>query len=178
MKKITLNFGLMAGAIIIVYSFIVFMVFGDFSKMTPGQFQMVEVLGYLRYIILLLTVFFAMRTFKKNTGQSLNYWKIVKQGVMVALVVAVCVGIMEAVYLSLNPDFYEKFGKMYVEQLKAGGATEKAINAAKQEMENYKWMQNPLMTGIFYFFETALIGSVASLIMGRFMKSKKQTQTI
>lgn len=178
MKKITLTFGLMAGVIIIVYSFIVFMLFGDFSKMTAGQFQMVEILGYLRYLILLLTVFFAMRTFKKNTDRALNYWQIVKQGVMVALVVAVCIGIMEAVYLLLNPGFYEKFGKMYAEQLKAGGATEKAINAAKQEMDNYKWMQTPLMTGVFYFFETALTGSVASLIIGRFLKSKKEVQTL
>ena len=62
MKKIALLFGSIAGGIIIVYSAIVFAVFSDFSSLTPSQFGIVETLGYLRYLILLLTVGIAIHT--------------------------------------------------------------------------------------------------------------------
>ena len=172
MKKITLTFGLVSGAIIIAYTFAVLIIFGDFSKMSSNEFQMVELLGYLRYLIILVTVFFAMRTFIRKSGQSFNYWQIVKQGIMVTLLVAFLIGIMEYVYMIVNPDFYENYGNMYTSQLKLHGATTETLDRAKQEMSNYKWMQNPLMTGIFYFFETAVIGSVASLIIGLFLKKQ------
>lgn len=68
MKKTVLTFGLLSGIIIIVYSLIVFMAFGSFSSMSTSDFARVEMLGYLRYIILLLTVIFAIRYFKKQNG--------------------------------------------------------------------------------------------------------------
>ena len=172
MKRITISFGLLSGAIIIVYTCAVFMVFGDFSHISLKQFKMLETLGYLRYIILLLTVFFAMRTFKKQNEPPVKYWPLVKQNIMVIIVVAVCIGIMEYVYFLLNPDFFETYGHMYAQQLKISGATTRELSNAQHEMNNYKWMQSPVMMGIFYFFETFAIGGVASLILARFLKTK------
>ena len=172
MKKSTLIFGLLSGIIIAIYTFIVLFAFGDFSKMSLKQFQMVETFGYLRYLILLLTVFFAMHTYKKSST-GVNYWAVAVQGIQVALLVGVIVGIMEYCYMILSPGFYEKYGHMYVAQMKHNGASMEALKQVKLEMNNYKWMQNPLMTGIFYFFETFLIGTTAALILGIFLKNKK-----
>lgn len=175
MKKTALVFGSIAGGIILVYSAIVFLALGDFKKMTPEQFQMAELFGYLRYIILLLAVFFGMRTLGRNTGYVSGYGKLVRQGILVALVVALGVGLMEAVYMMVNPGFYENFSELYMQQLKAGGANEQAIAEAKKEMEAFSWMQNPGMTGIFYFFETAIIGAIGALLIGIFIPKRKAT---
>jgi hypothetical protein len=178
MKRITLTFGLISGTVIIVYTFVVLLVFGDFSTMSLRQFRMVEALGYLRYLILLLTIFFAMRTFCKQAGQPVNYLTIVKQGIMVTILVAILIGIMEYFYMVVTPDFYENYSQLYIKQMKHNGATTEMMNQAKHEMGNYKWMQNPLMTGLFYFFETFLIGAVATLLIGIFLKSKKTGQAL
>lgn len=137
--------------------------------------MILETLGYLRYIILLLTIYFAIRTFKKQNNGQLTYRQAAKQGIMVALVIAVCIGLMESIYIIMEPGFYEKYGKLYAGQLKAKGASAEKINEMKAEMDKYKWMQNAPMTGLFYFFETALIGTIGSLIMARFFKTKKSS---
>lgn len=70
MKKPVLTFGVLAGAIIAIYSLAVLAYVGDFSSVSPETFRTVEILGYLRYVILLLGVFFAIRTFRNSFPES------------------------------------------------------------------------------------------------------------
>lgn len=171
MKYTPVTFGLIAGAVVLLYSAIVLSIFNDLAHLTPKQFGILETLGYLRYIILLLAIFIVMRSFKQQTT-SARYWDIAKQGMYTALVIAICIGIMEGVYILLNSNFYTTYAAMYAQQLKANGATEQTLQQAKQQMEAFKWMQTPTMTGVFYFFETSLIGCVAASLFAIFMKSK------
>ena len=109
MKKIVLTFGILSGVIIILYSFAVFLIFGDFSKMSGEDFEKVEMLGFLRYIILLLTIIFAVRYFKKQNGGQGSFKQLFLAGFYTALVVAVLVGLMEFVYMLINPEFMDQY---------------------------------------------------------------------
>ena len=171
MKQITIRFGLIAGAIVLLYSIIVVFAFGDIAQLNAGQLQMVEAFGFLRYLILLLAIVFAIRAYKRTAQTPPTYWSLVKQGVLVSLVVAGCIGIMECVYIALNPDFYEDFAAMYIKHLQENGASASELAEVSGQMESYRWMQNPFMTGVFYFFETLLIGTVMALITARFSRS-------
>ena len=87
--KQALTFGGIASLIIILYTFIVFLAFGNFAEITFEQLATVEVLGYLRYLILFAVLIFAIRVFKKGTQPDPKYWALAKQGILTALVVAV-----------------------------------------------------------------------------------------
>lgn len=171
MKKPVLVFGLLASGVIFFYSFVVFMVFGDWDNMTPRNLQVLTVFGYLRYLILIIAVFLAMRAFRKD-AISPNYMGVVKIGLLVTLIIAVFIGIGECIYIALNPDFMDKYGAVHIRSLQAEGATPEQITAYQQELESFSFMKNPFFTGIFYFFETFIIGAIITLIFGIFLRPK------
>lgn len=172
MKNPFVKFGVIAGSLILVYSVAVFAWIGDFSKLDANTLSMVEWLGYLRYLILLLAVLHALNYCKKNLIEELNYKKLLYSGLLVSAVVAAFVGLMEAGYSIANPDFMEQYGKLYLESKQAAGASEQELQEMKKYMEDYKWMQNPAASGIFYFFETFLLGVVFSAIGSFFFRKK------
>jgi uncharacterized protein DUF4199 len=174
MKKIALTFGLIGSALILVYFFITFLILGDPAKMNADTLSIAEVFGYLRYLILLLTVIFAMRAYKQQATASLSYWSIVKAGIVVSLIVGAMVGLMEMIYIALTPEFFDGYYNAYIEAMIKKGASATEIAAFKDTFERLSWMRNPLLTCLFYFVETALIGLVMSFIIGIFMRSKPQ----
>lgn len=172
MKKTAISFGLLSGLIIIVYSAAVFLLFGDFSKMSTSDITMVETLGYLRYLILLLTIIFAIRYFKKQNGGRGSFKQLFLAGVYTAVVVALLVGLMELVYILINPEFFAQYGELTTRKLVEEGASAEVISKHKQDMESYKWMANPAAMGTWYFFETAIIGTIVSLFVALFLRTK------
>jgi len=173
MKKTAITFGLLSGLIIIIYSAAVFIHFGDFAKMTSQDLSKVEMLGYLRYLILLLTIVFAIRYFKKQAGDAVTFKPLFLAGLYTAFIVALLVGLMEATYMLINPDFMEQYGELVTNRMKEQGASAAALAEHQKEMDNFKWMANPAAMGIFYFLETAVIGTVISLIVALIARTKK-----
>jgi hypothetical protein len=164
MKKTAISFGILSGLIIILYSLAVFLLFGDFSKMTTADLAKVEMLGYLRYLILLLTIIFAIRYFKKQNGGTGSFKPLFLAGFYTALVIAILVGLMELVYIAFNPDFFDQYGALTSKSLQEKGASAAEIADQKKQMESMKWMLNPAAMGAFYFFETAILGTIMSAI--------------
>ena len=176
MKKIVLTFGILSGIIIIIYSFAVFLIFGDFAKMSAQEFNTVEKLGYLRYIILLLTIVFAVRYYKKQNGGQGSFKQLFVAGFYTALIVAVLVGLMEFVYMLVNPDFMDQYAAIMENKMKAEGATAEMIAKQQKQVESMKWMAHPAGMGIFYFFETAILGTIVSVITALINKTRKQSK--
>lgn len=173
MRKTAITFGVLSGLIIIVYSTITFLVFGDFSKMSTKDLAMVETFGYLRYIILFLTLLFAIRHFKKQQPEQSVFKRLFLAGLYTALVVAVLVGLMEFAYMLANPGFMDQYASLSIQKMEESGASAAEIAKQKQMMENMKWMANPAAMGIFYFIETTILGSIMSLILALLMKGKR-----
>jgi Protein of unknown function (DUF4199) len=172
MKKIVLTFGILSGLIIIIYSAAVFLVFGEFSKMSIADLNKVEKLGYLRYIILLLTIIFAVRSYKKQNGGRGTFKQLFLAGFYTTVVVGVLVGLMELVYMVLNPGFMEQYATLTETRMKEQGASAELLSDHKAQMESMKWMATPVGMGVFYFFETTVLGTIISVITALIGKSK------
>ena len=174
MKKIALTFGLIGSGLILVYFVITFLLLSDAANLTAETLGIAEVLGYLRYLILLLTIVFAMRAYRQQTTPPVTYWGIVKVGLVVSVIVGVVVGLMEMIYIALTPEFFDGYYNATIESMTRKGASAAEIDGFKQTFEQLSWMKNPGLAGLFYLVETALIGCVMSFIVGIFMRSKPQ----
>lgn len=175
MKKTVITFGLVAGAITVVYSYISVVAFIG-SEVTWQDMERAELFGYIRYLLLLVGVVMAMVTYRKNTGGTITYGRIFMVGMLVSLVIALFVGAMEYAYLAfINPDFYGQYGKAMIEGLQQAGASAAELEEARQQQQDYAWLTTPVMTGIFYFVQTAVIGIIFALMAAFFLRRNNET---
>lgn len=174
MKKAALTFGLIGGGLVIIYSFILLATFGDFENLPLEKVSVMEVLGYLNYLILILAIFFAMKTQKKEwvqSDQSKKYMDIVKVGLLVSLIIALFVGIGESIYISQNPDFYDQYCALMAKKYTAEGNPEK-IADMQQFLDSNSWIKTPLGSGVFYGLQSLVLGFVIAFIFGVFLRQK------
>jgi hypothetical protein len=171
MKKMVLTFGTLAGVVIFVYSMIVFTVVIDFKQITPKQLALASWLGYIRYLVLVLGIIMAMIAYRKSVTGPITYGRVLLVGVLVAVVTAVFVGLMEFCYLAfVNPDFIEQYMKITMEAMRQNGATQAEMNATLAQMQSFAWMRSPIFTGLFYFVETSVVGTILALIAAIFTR--------
>ncbi|HEX6914554.1 MAG TPA: DUF4199 domain-containing protein [Chitinophagaceae bacterium] len=177
MKNVSIRFGIIAGIIIIAYSILVFLVMGDFSSMDAGDFKKVEMLGFLRYIILFLTVFLSIRYFKKQNSGEGTFRQLFLAGLYTALVIAMLVGLMELLYMWLNPQFISQYAELSTRKLQESGASAERIAEHKKQLEQFSWMASPAIMGVYYFLETAVLGAICSAIVGLLMRRRTNPVT-
>lgn len=179
MKKTVLTFGVLAGVIILVYTYATFLVLGDFDTMSQNDLMMAEVLGHLRYLLLLLAIVMAMVTYRKNTAGPIGYGTIFLVGFLVALVTSFFVGLLEYVYVGfINPEFFDQYAKLTLEGMQAKKASAAEIEAMLKQQEAFSWMRNPILCGLFYFGWTSVVGTVMALIAAFFLRRKKGASPI
>jgi hypothetical protein len=173
MKKMVLTFGTLAGVVIFVYSMIVFTVIVDFTQITPKQLALASWLGYIRYLVLVLGIIMAMIAYRKSEAGPISYGRVLLVGVLVSMVTAVFVGLMEYSYLAfVNPGFIDQYMKVTMEAMRQNGASEAEMRTTLAMMKSNDWMRNPLFTGLFYFVETSVVGTILSLIAAFFTRRK------
>jgi hypothetical protein len=170
MNKTALAFGLATGALILVSFFILSAVMGPAEELTYDKFKQAEAVGSVRYLILMVGVVIAMLSVRKRTTGAVSYKSAIVVGIQTALVVAILVGLMEAGFMIANPEFGDAATNVYLEGMRNQGATQAEIDKAVKQMESMSWMYTPAGMGVFYLFETALVGTVVALIAGIFVK--------
>ena len=172
--KAALKLGGIAGIVILVYTYGTFIAYGDFSKITVDQLNSMETMGYLRYIILLVAVYWGIKTVVK-TAVALTFGALFIAGLQVALVIGVIVGLMEYGYIQFwNPGFYDQYANLAMQQLQNAGVADAVIARAQEQMKALEWMRTPIMTGLYYFVETFIVGAVGSLLAALFFRPKKK----
>ena len=176
MKKQVLQFGAAIGVAIIIYTFATLLGVGDFSEITVSELRVLEGLGYLRYVILIAGILLGMRAVSKASSERVSYWGAAKTGILIGCIAALFVGAMEWSYLQFfNPDFFDEYTSIYLERLRVDGAAQAEIDSAIAEMEKFSFFRNPLLSGAWYFFETAFIGLVVSLLGAYFFRKEVET---
>src|SRR3954466_86605 len=124
MKRAVLTFGILAGVLIIAYMIVLFLIFGDFGNIKPENQGLMGVLGYLRYLILMLGIAMAIVTFRKETPGPISYKRAFLTGLYATLIIALFVGAMEFIYMAfLDPHFVEHYTKAMMEGMKQSGAS-------------------------------------------------------
>ena len=118
MKPTVLKFGLIAGAVAILFmlSTLPFIARHDYRK--------ADLLGYTAIVLSALLVFFGIRSFRDSVaGDRLGFGKAFAVGLAITLVS--CLGqvvAFELVYFRFMPDFGDKFSACMVERERASGA--------------------------------------------------------
>ena len=173
MKVYAATFGAIAGGIIVLYSIILFVIMGDFSQITAKDLQTAETLGYIRYLVLLLGVVMGMLAFRRKTPGVIGYKQMLALGAGVAVVSAVFVGLLEWIYVAMNPTFFDDYGRLALEAMKAKGASAADIAEFHKQQEAFAWLREPAAMGAFYFVETTLVGTAFALVAALFARRKE-----
>ena len=165
-------YAIIAGVVIVLYHFIVFAVMGDISKLSPVQWQTLEILGFARYIILILGVTFSIRSYRNSNPDKTSFKALFIVGLAAATIVAHFVGLMEFGWVLAHPNFFDEYMKAQTLQMQQSGMSPEKMQQMRIATEQTKFLQTPLMNGIFYFVETLMIGTIASVASAAVMKKR------
>jgi hypothetical protein len=169
MKKTVLTFGLLSGALsaLMMASTVPFMHKIGFDK---GL-----IVGYTAMLISFLVVYFGIRSYRDNVaGGQLSFGRGFSVGLLITLISCVCyVVAWEIVYFNFIPDFADQWGAYAVEQLRAAGATQAALDAKAAEMLEFKKMyDNLLINAAFTFVEPLPVGFLVTLVSAVTLRKK------
>lgn len=169
MKKTVLTFGLISGAIssLMMVAFIPFIDQIGFDK---GM-----VIGYTTMVLSFLMVFFGIRSYRENVGNgTITFGRAFGVGILITLVSCVFyVVTWEIIYFKFMPEFADKFTNYAVEQVRASGAGQQAIDAKLEEMKSFVVMyNNPLINAALTFAEPFPIGLIVTLISAAILRKK------
>lgn len=173
MKKIVLNYGLLAGGILAVVMLITTPLWssGKMDMETGGW------VGYISMIVALSAVFFGVRTYRdKEAGGVISFGKAFQVGLLITLVASAIYVAVWMFYLSFGGggDFMEQYYQYSVEQLRQSGKPAAEIEQEIAKMAEFKEMyKNPLVKIGITFMEIFPVGLVISLLSAAFLRKNE-----
>src|SRR5215471_15505030 len=128
MKRTVLTFGLISGAVSMLMMVVVTMPLAG-----KIGFDKAEILGYTTIVLSFLLVYAGVRSYRDNAGGgTITFGRAFGVGLLITLISCVCyVAIWEALYFNLSSmhEFMDKYASYVVDQAKASGASQEAIQA-------------------------------------------------
>lgn len=173
MKKTVLTFGLISGA---VSSLLMLAMLALLDKI---GFDKGVIVGYTTIVLSFLLVFFGIRSYRENVGAGkITFGRAFAVGILITLISCVCyVVTWEIIYFKLAPGFADKYTSYMVEQVRASGASQQAIEAKLKEMKDFTvWYNNPLMNAAITFTEPFPIGLIVTLISAALLRTRWRTK--
>jgi uncharacterized protein DUF4199 len=167
MKRIVITFGLISGAIVSLMMLI------NTTFVDKIGFDKGEILGYTSIVLSCLFVFFGVRSYRDNVdGGTITFGRALTTGLLIALISSICyVVTWEFVYYNFMDGFIDKYAAYAIEKVKASGGGPEAIQATREQMNQFKTMyQNPFFNVAVTFIEPFPIGVVAALISAAALK--------
>lgn len=173
MYKTAQKYGLIAG---VVLSILIGIEFYLFTR--RGYYSAGEVAGYLTMIIVMLTVYFSIRHAKSDSGKHpYSYTDGLKAGGLTTLFASGLFAIFSFIlYRYLAPDFFEKYFRYQLEQIKNSGKSEAVIQQQLQQMQSMpEFFSSPVFQAFLMFLTTFVIGMIVTFISAAIMRDKKGT---
>ncbi len=168
-KRTILTWGLIAGAVSIS------MMLATMPFVDRIGFEHGMVIGYTALVLSALMIYPGVRSYRDNVaGGRMTFGKGLLVGLGIALVAAVCYGVIWAiVYANFMPDFCDKYTAYTIEQVKSsGGSAEKIAEAIAQAAQMKRLMDNPLTNAAMAFLEPFPIGILVSLVSAGILRRK------
>lgn len=175
MKKITLTFGLISGAVLVAVMLITISFMDDMIDYGVGEW-----LGYISMIAALSTIFIGIKNYRdKEMGGSIGFGKAFQVGLFITLVASVIYVAGWVTYMNTSDtDFMESYTNNMVEELQKSGEPQEEIDAKISEMNNFAEMyKNPFVQIAFTFLEIFPIGLLISLIAAVLLKKNESPST-
>ena len=142
MKRIVLKFGLISG---VISSTLMMITIPFQDKIGFGHSLIV---GYTTIGASFLLVYFGIRSYRNNVGGGkISFGRAFAVGISITLVTCVFyVCTWEVVYFFFMPDFMVKYSAHVIQQARAAGASEAAIQAKTLELQkSAEAYKNPLV---------------------------------
>lgn len=134
MLRIVLVFGLISGAVASAMMWILTNLVGTHEV----DFDHGMLLGYATMVIALSLIYFGIRSYRENNGGRITFMKGLRIGLLITLISAVCYAASWEVYG--DKDFVDKYTAYNIDKMKAGGASEAEVEAARIEGEQFAEM--------------------------------------
>ncbi|HEY8400737.1 MAG TPA: DUF4199 family protein, partial [Cytophagaceae bacterium] len=109
-----IKYGALTGVLILLYFVLVYLIIGDIRDMTLASLQSLEMLSFVRYVLIVLGVYFTLSNVQ-SVEKNYSFIKLFKAGIVTSLIIALFVGVMEFLYLVVNPDYYEVYMQLFLE---------------------------------------------------------------
>jgi len=173
MKKTTLTFGLISGAL----SSLMMLATVRFEEQIG--FDKSEVVGYTLIVLSFLLVFFGIRSYRDNAGDGhITFTKAFAVGISITLITCICyVLTWEALYFTVLHGFMAKYTAYTIAKLKASGASPATVQAQLQQLKKYSEMyENPFFNAAVTFLDPFPIGLSITLISAAALRRKLQSK--
>jgi hypothetical protein len=168
MKKTVLIFGLISGVIMAAMMFAT-LPFTDSAWLQAHSM----VVGYTTMVLSFMLVFFGIRSYRENIGGgTITFGRAFAIGILITLISSVLyVVTWEIMYFGV-PSFGQKFMAMCVAHVKNSGASPEAIQT---ELNQLKYLDNPLINAALTFTEPFPVGLIITLISAAILRKKTKT---
>src|SRR6266508_799755 len=174
MRKVTLTFGLLAGAIISV-----FLVIGMAIWEKARNIVASELIGYATMVIALSMIFFGIKSYRDNYQKgAINFWKGFQVGLLIALIASLMYAITWETYMQARPAsaaaFLDYYAECQVIKMKEKGASAAEIDREVKKMDDIKKMYgNPAISFGMALMEILPVGIIITLISAAVLRKKE-----
>jgi len=172
MKKIVFIYGVIAGIINLAVSYLVFVALGDAFSHSQN-----EVMGYLVMIVALSIIFVAIKQYRdKNLGGVIKFKTAFLVGLYISLIAGTIYVANWEIYMQTagSDDFIEQYQSSMINNMKADGASEEAIQEQMGKNEYYKEMySNTFFRILITYSEILPVGLIISLLSAFLLKNSQ-----
>jgi hypothetical protein len=173
-RKVTLTFGLIAGAIVSV-----FLGIGIALWEKSGIVVENALVGYATMVIALSMVFFGIKSYRDNyQGGKIRFWKGFQVGLLITLIASLMYAITWETYNQVSPSssaaFIDYYARCQIDKLKEKGVSAAEIDQEVKKMDNFKRMYgNPAIRFGMTLMEILPVGIIITLICAAVLRKKE-----
>jgi hypothetical protein len=175
MRKVTLIFGLLAGVIISIFSFIIM----GLCENGTISFDNSDVIGYGSMVIALSMIFFGIKSYRDNyQNGAIKFGKALQVGLLITLVASLLYAVAGEAFYQIDPEgqtaLTSKYGDYQVAKMKESGASPAAIEQKANEMaEMMEMYKTPLLRFVMTLAIILPVGIIVTLISAAVLKRKE-----
>jgi len=175
MRKVTLVFGLLAGAIVSVFMVIIM----KLCENGTINFDNSDLIGYGSMVIALSMIFFGIKSYRDNyQNGTTKFGSGLQVGMLITLVASLLYAATGETIYQIDPEgqaaFMDKYADHYINKLKESGASPAEIEHKVKEMANLKEMnKNPLIRFGIALAIILPVGIIITLISAAVLRRKE-----
>jgi len=175
MRKVTFTFGLLAGVIVSVFSFIIM----GLCENGTISFDSSDFIGYGSMVIALSMIFFGIKSYRDNyQNGAIKFSKGLQIGMLITLVASLIYAVAAETFYQIDPEgqtaLTSKYADYQINKMKERGASPAAIEQKVKEtadmMEMYK---NPLLRFVMTLAIILPVGIIVTLISAAILRRKE-----
>lgn len=170
MKTTVLTFGVLSGLVLAVFVAV------TMPFIEQIGFDRSMAVTYTAMVIAFLFVYFGIRSYRDNVlGGQITFGKGFQAGTLITIISSIFYVVSWlVVYYNFIPDFGDKYAAYLVEDLRAGGASQAAIDELLQQTGEMKAMlKNPFIHAAVAFTEPFPVGLLITLVSAAVLKRNK-----